>query len=508
MREKEIRHKFFELENAYDNLHKIVKFQQNLIDNLKNIETHNSQRIYSRVEALEKQLSVKEKSSKFKVRQWVRYKGNNRPYQIEAIDTDFPIPLYQLDVCDMDVPIGSSVLWFQESSLEAYIPKDGDYITIRARYGILIGILKGELVYGDSGFHVYAGLAIDKQLIINIKFGYWESDTVTPSTPEQIKSLDEALLKVNREWNPNLKKIVHLSKFKKGQWIRNIQSNKIGQVQDIEGDFLTFKTDGNCSHHLISSFKEYIPENGEFIAISTTKNEWLSICKSYGQDYLWQYCGVIMKQDYFSDSLGNFLLEDIVEVRPQTPEETQSFHKYLKAKGKQWDDVQKQLIPIREYKEYKDGDFIVQEFLMGANKVKLIAIIKGDGIQAERDKATYCFLNAVNEFIVGATFGYYPKGSPCKIREATWEEQNELLKAINANDYSWDRNKTQLVSLPKYKAPIVGEMAIFWDITTKRAFCAILEAYNEGSYRTRNGIGYKNAILFESVEQYKKFKEE
>ena len=63
----------------------------------------------------------------------------------------------------------------------------------------------------------------------------------------------------------------------------------------------------------------------------------------------------------------------------------------------------------------------------------------------------------------------------------------------------------------KDNTPKIGDFCIFWDYDKGGAFCAILEKiinYCEGKYITRIGIGYRNCIKFESVEQYKNFLKE
>jgi hypothetical protein len=61
---------------------------------------------------------------------------------------------------------------------------------------------------------------------------------------------------------------------------------------------------------------------------------------------------------------------------------------------------------------------------------------------------------------------------------------------------------------PKHKEPIIGELAILWD-DRKRLSLIDVFVKNDGIYPHLNmsmrGVPYKNAILFESLEQYKNF---
>ena len=59
--------------------------------------------------------------------------------------------------------------------------------------------------------------------------------------------------------------------------------------------------------------------------------------------------------------------------------------------------------------------------------------------------------------------------------------------------------------IAKPKAPIVGEMAIFWDSRKNEAICAIFEDRTLGIYHSSMAKSHYNAILFESIEQYKAF---
>jgi len=60
------------------------------------------------------------------------------------------------------------------------------------------------------------------------------------------------------------------------------------------------------------------------------------------------------------------------------------------------------------------------------------------------------------------------------------------------------------------KEPIVGEMAIFWDNVEEESIIAIYSEYehefkDEYPHEANDGTTYRNAILYESPEQYKAF---
>lgn len=64
------------------------------------------------------------------------------------------------------------------------------------------------------------------------------------------------------------------------------------------------------------------------------------------------------------------------------------------------------------------------------------------------------------------------------------------------------------ITMPKVnqpKPPVIGEMAIFWNLYKRTAVCAIFGDKESDYYYTSDGHPFKNAIPFESVEQYKQF---
>jgi hypothetical protein len=60
----------------------------------------------------------------------------------------------------------------------------------------------------------------------------------------------------------------------------------------------------------------------------------------------------------------------------------------------------------------------------------------------------------------------------------------------------------------EHKEPIIGELAIFWDDDKDAAIIGKLIQLNNGFVDYRycgNSEDFRNAILFESIEQYKEF---
>ena len=95
------------------------------------------------------------------------------------------------------------------------------------------------------------------------------------------------------------------------------------------------------------------------------------------------------------------------------------------------------------------------------------------------------------------------------IRPATAEEEALLDSKLAEKGLRFDKEKCELVGIPKYKKPAMGKMAIFWDNDRKLSVCRFFYMINDkGMFLDNSNIPWKNAILFESPEQYKNFLKE
>lgn len=96
-----------------------------------------------------------------------------------------------------------------------------------------------------------------------------------------------------------------------------------------------------------------------------------------------------------------------------------------------------------------------------------------------------------------------------ELRPATPEEVKQLDDALAKEGKKWDAEKKQLVDLPKYKPAIIGEKAIAWDGEKKNAIIGVLagkkDIWGGHLYRVAGDV-YKNAILYESIQQYDQFR--
>jgi len=91
------------------------------------------------------------------------------------------------------------------------------------------------------------------------------------------------------------------------------------------------------------------------------------------------------------------------------------------------------------------------------------------------------------------------------VRPATPSEIALLDSKLAEQGKRFDKEKLELVDIPKHKEPIIGEMAIFWNFNKCNAHIRIFTDKREGRYIEHIGCSWNNAILYESPEQYKAF---
>ena len=95
------------------------------------------------------------------------------------------------------------------------------------------------------------------------------------------------------------------------------------------------------------------------------------------------------------------------------------------------------------------------------------------------------------------------------IRPATAEEEALLDSKLAEKGLRFDKEKCELVDIPEYKKPAMGKMAILWDNDRKLSVCRFFYMINDkGMFLDNSNMPWKNAILFESPEQYKNFLKE
>jgi hypothetical protein len=147
------------------------------------------------------------------------------------------------------------------------------------------------------------------------------------------------------------------------------------------------------------------------------------------------------------------------------------------------------LMELVEEPKYKDGDFVV-------NTGGCVLIFKkkvGDRICA----------HAVSYSALGAILIETLSDSPI-MRYATEEEKQTLLDALEKERKRWNAEKLCVEDIPE--KPKKGDLAIFWDNVSRRyASVRIFSHLTLHRYFDISGVGWDNAIKFESKEQYERF---
>ena len=150
----------------------------------------------------------------------------------------------------------------------------------------------------------------------------------------------------------------------------------------------------------------------------------------------------------------------------------------------------------------KAGDYITIEHGDGKKDVGILSAI-------DMKERIYSLIVEIDniETIHTSIIGFYQPTTV--IRPSSKVEIEKLNLALEKINKRFDKEKCKLVSIPKYKKPVIGEMAIFWDTDRKLSVCKFFYMINDkGMFLDNSNMPWKNAILFESPEQYKNFLKE
>jgi MoaA/NifB/PqqE/SkfB family radical SAM enzyme len=149
------------------------------------------------------------------------------------------------------------------------------------------------------------------------------------------------------------------------------------------------------------------------------------------------------------------------------------------------------LMELVEESQYKDGDFVV-------NEAGSILIFRKKDEDRIYDHALF---NNVSGLSITQLI---PSGSPI-MRHATEEEKQKLLDALEKEGKRWNAEKLCVEDIPE--KPKRGDLAIFWDSNKGSAMIGKYD-YFIGDFtfphRDHRGDVWKNAIKFESKEQFEK----
>ena len=260
------------------------------------------------------------------------------------------------------------------------------------------------------------------------------------------------------------------AKFKVDTWVRDITNGRIYKVLDFYRDSTTFWYELEPKYNFAeSTLEKFVPKRGEYLYCKMKSGrEWLIISDGKN-DFLsseFAYC----KQGGNTYS-GYALLageKDISTICPATTEEIALIDSKLKEKGKRFDKEKLELVDIPKFKV---GDWFIP------HKPKV-------------DKYPY-WVETMDNY----------DGRVCQISSFG----NLDLQLLIVDNFRFHPDWCEKVTAPKHKEPIIGEMAIMWRGDKAKALCRIYGDYEDGRHYDSVGIWHDNAILYESIEQYKEF---
>jgi len=153
------------------------------------------------------------------------------------------------------------------------------------------------------------------------------------------------------------------------------------------------------------------------------------------------------------------------------------------------------LMELVEEPKFKDGDFLHSDW--GDENITIICRkINGNDIYYHVSKSNCLGLNFDKD-------RFWP--NHVDFRLATEAEKQELLDALAKAGKRWDAEKLCVEDIPE--KPKRGDLAIFWDSNKESAMIGRYD-YFIGDFtfphRDHRGDVWKNAIKFESKEQYEK----
>lgn len=159
-------------------------------------------------------------------------------------------------------------------------------------------------------------------------------------------------------------------------------------------------------------------------------------------------------------------------------------------------EVINEMVSESEVSEFKDGDFVA-----GLGCVFILHK------QIDKYSAQYHVLYAkTNRRLLYRYYKTYSQlGGIDKLRLATEAEKQELLDALAKEGKRWNAEKLCVEDIPAELKK--GDLAIFWDFNKEEAFIGIYKQFRMGAiypHRDYTESGWKNAIKFESKEQFEK----
>lgn len=219
--------------------------------------------------------------------------------------------------------------------------------------------------------------------------------------------------------------------------------------------------------------EKWMPKKGEYATTVGLGGEKLIVIfkKWKDSELFFHYAGL---NTYGKLTIGTpfgFLRGDI--IRPATPSEISLLDSKLAEKGKRFDKEKLELVDIPKFQV---GDWFIPH-------------------KPKQNKTNVFWAKEMDEF----------DGIALQVSEPKFKNAEGIYSEVA--DWHFHPDWCEKTTAPKHKEPIIGELAIGWDMKRE---CAVIGALT-GIDTTQNNnypfcvgeLWLPNAILFESIEQYK-----
>ena len=270
---------------------------------------------------------------------------------------------------------------------------------------------------------------------------------------------------------------------------------EVCQIQVGEG----FKARVDESGNILIEKEKFVPKDGDYMFYITSSNSpVISISKGVKDNKLMSYADFFIDNNNLFNSYGRTTVytdyyDAMIDIRLATPEEKEKLDKKLEEIGLRFNSTTKVLEKIYQP---QDGDIV--HYI--TNDFEGIAIFKEICedifyrhcvVYKNEDDKTY----SKNILMMGYTH-HFSKFK--EIRLATEEERNILFTNINAANKIWNSDLKILCTKPK-----VGDLCIFWNITTQYATIDLLKRFSPLICKSHRGGLNDNCIPY-NEELYKK----
>lgn len=187
--------------------------------------------------------------------------------------------------------------------------------------------------------------------------------------------------------------------------------------------------------------------------------------------------------------MKNFTTAEIRDLLNKVYREEISFSRMV--------EILNQMVSESEARGFKEGDFLHSDW-KNENLTLICKKQKGNKI--------YYHVCKSNSYGVSIDNTYWRNDGD--FRHATEAEKQELLDALVKEGKRWNAEKLCVEDIPKELKK--GDLAIFWDNIKKYAVIKLYERPNESEewyykHEDNNGYSWRNAIKFESKEQFERF---